>query len=128
MPNHPVVHLEIPARDTQAASKFYADVFGWELQTDETYNYVMFNAGSGPAGGFVTINDTPNEQNVQYKPGEVLIYLGSDDIDGDLAKVTAQGGTVLTPRTEIPHIGWFAVFTDLTGNKIGLFNGQPQQG
>ncbi len=27
------------------------------------------------------------------------------------------------PRTEIPHVGSYAVFTDPTGNRVGLFTG-----
>lgn len=128
MPNHPIAHLEIPAHDTQAASKFYADVFGWEMTTDPTYSYTQFNPGAGPGGGFVSIAGAPEAMNVQYKAGEVLVYLGSDDIDADLAKVTAHGGAVVLTRTEIPGIGAFAIFTDPTGNKLALFTAQPQQG
>ena len=29
MSNHPIVHIEIPAKDTGAAGKFYGDLFGW---------------------------------------------------------------------------------------------------
>ena len=123
MANHPIVHVEIPANDPKAASKFYADLFGWNIQVDDTFNYHMFQAEGGPGGGFV---DTSGEMG--YKPGEVLIYVGTDDVAASLAKAESLGATVVMPQTEIPNTGWFGIFTDPTGNRIGLFKWQNQQG
>jgi len=61
------------------------------------------------------------DTSLEYKIGEVLIYLDSDDIDATLATVEAHGGTTVVPRTEIAGHGWWAVFIDPSGNKIGLF-------
>lgn len=123
MSNHPIVHIEIPGNDTKAASKFYEDTFGWKIETDPNFDYHMFQAEGGPGGGFVK----PGENmGVSYKAGEVLIYIGTDDIDASLAKVTAHGGKVVLPKTEIPQTGWFAFFTDPTGNKIGLYTAMHQ--
>lgn len=61
-----------------------------------------------------------------YKAGEVLIYIGTDDIDASLAKITSLGGKTILPKTEIPQVGWWAVFADPTGNKIGLFTDMHQ--
>jgi predicted enzyme related to lactoylglutathione lyase len=33
----------------------------------------------------------------------------------------------VVPKTEIPGIGWFGVFTDPTGNKVGLYTAQSPQ-
>lgn len=121
MSNHSIVHIEIPAIDTGNASTFYADLFGWKIQVDQTFDYHMFQAEPGPAGGFVKVGEHP-----PYKPGEVLIYISTDDIDATLAKAESLGGKVLTPKTEIPHTGWFAFFSDPTGNRIGLYTGMGQ--
>jgi predicted enzyme related to lactoylglutathione lyase len=32
MSKHPIVHVEISARDLEAAGKFYADVFDWKVK------------------------------------------------------------------------------------------------
>src|SRR5690242_1337086 len=121
MPAHPIVHVEIPANDPRAASTFYADAFGWQIQVAPEFDYHMFQAEGGPAGGFVTVGSSTDGGAMAYQPGEVLIYLGSEDIDADLRKVERLGGTVVVPKTEIPQTGWFGVFTDPTGNKVGLF-------
>jgi predicted enzyme related to lactoylglutathione lyase len=117
MNSHPIVHLELSAQDPAAASKFYKDAFGWEIDAspiDEKYTYYQFKAEGGPAGGF-------NQVNNEYPAGQVIPYIVTDDIDASLAKVTAAGGKVVLPKSEIPHVGWFAHFADPTGNRIGLY-------
>ena len=121
MAAHPIVHIEIPANDTKGLAKFYADMFGWELQHDSNFDYWMFRADGGPGGGFVTTGDTDPSGHMEYKPDSLLVYVDSDDIDADLAKVESLGGKVVMPETEIPHTGWFGIFTDPTGNRVALF-------
>jgi predicted enzyme related to lactoylglutathione lyase len=125
MSKHPVVHIDIPASDPQAASKFYAEAFDWNIQTPPGYeDYPMFQSEGGPGGGFVRLGVM---QGIVDKPGDVLIYLNTDDIEASLAKVTALGGKVLQPKTEIPQVGWWAAFSDPSGNKIGLFTDTQHQ-
>ena len=38
-----------------------------------------------------------------------------------LEKIVANGGKVLAPKTEIPNIGWYAFFSDPTGNNMALY-------
>src|SRR5512143_884868 len=103
-----VVHVEIPAANVQAASKFYQELLGWKIQHDEAMNYSMWEAGDGSGGGFPEVSkDNP--------AGQVLVYIDSDDIDADLKKVAKLGGTVIRSKTEIPNIGWFGIFKDPTG-------------
>lgn len=120
MSSHPIVHIEIPASDPQSLSKFYASVFGWNLQFDESYNYLQFQSEGGPGGAFVNVNEVMPGQ-PPYKIGQPLIYIDADDIDATLTNVKAHGGKVLMPKTEIPHVGWFAIFVDPTGNTLALF-------
>jgi predicted enzyme related to lactoylglutathione lyase len=48
------------------------------------------------------------------------IYLGTDDIDGDLAKVRELGGEA-EDKQPIPSIGWFARCKDSEGNDFSLY-------
>jgi uncharacterized protein len=119
MSNHPIVHIEIPAKDTVAAGKFYGDLFDWKIESDEMYNYVQFQAEGGPGGGFVEVGQS--NAPVEYKTDSLLVYVSADDIDATLAKVESLGGKTLLSKTEIPQVGWWAVFSDPTGNRIGLY-------
>lgn len=126
MSKHPIVHIEIPGIDTKAAGKFYADAFGWKVETEASFDYTMFQAEGGPGGGFTKVG-AADAMGGSYKPGEVLIYIDTDDINASLASVEKHGGKTVLPKTEIPHVGWFAIFTDPTGNKIALFTTAQHQ-
>jgi len=118
MTGHPVVHIDIPANDTKGASQFYTNVFGWNIIHAPEFNYYMFQAEGGPGGGFV---NTDGHGSSDYKTGEVIVYINTDNIDASLAQIVEHGGKVLLPKTEIPQNGWFAFFADPEGNRLGLY-------
>ncbi len=119
MSAHPIVHVELPAEDTAATANFYKEALGWQLSHEPSFDYWMFSAEGGPGGGFVRAGATQGP--LRYETGKVLVYLGSEDIDADLARVEEHGGRTILPRTDIPGVGWFAVFADPSGNQLGLF-------
>lgn len=123
MSKHPIVHVEIPATDRQALADFYHNTFGWELNHSAQLDYLMFIGNGGPDGAFVS---NSGELWAGASTNSPVVYLGTDDVDGDLAKVTAAGGTVLVPKREIPNTGWMAIFRDPSGNHIGLFAAMSQ--
>ena len=109
-----IVHIEIPAADSVKAAQFYKALFGWKTTREETMDYTLWEPAEGPGGGFSPLDG-------QVKPGDVLIYVDSDDIESDLKQVVKLGGTALHPKTEIPGVGWFGIFKDPTGNTIALY-------
>lgn len=117
MAEHPIAHVDIPAQDPHAVSRFYADLFGWEVQPLPRMEYIRFASPNGVTGGFVGLGGP-----VQHHVGEMLVYVASEDIDADLRKAEQLGGKVLLAKTEIPRTGWFAVLEDPAGNRLGLFH------
>ena len=116
MSQHPIVHIEFSASDREAAGRFYSDAFGWQIQQMPEMNYATFEAKGGPGGGFNPVNE-------QNPAGSILVYIDSNDIETDLKKIESLGGSTIIPKTEIPQVGWFAIFADLTGNQLGLYTG-----
>ena len=116
---HPVVHIEFSTKDREASGKFYADLFGWHVEQMPEMNYAMFETHEGVGGGFNPVSDS-------NPAGTVTVYVGTDDIPGALAKAEALGGKILVKETEIPGMGWFAIFADPTGNPVGLFKAMAQ--
>jgi predicted enzyme related to lactoylglutathione lyase len=112
---HPIVHVEIPTTSNDDARRFYSALFGWNVQVYPEMDYAMFEAEGGPGGGF------PKVDNELVKPGGVLVYVGTDDIDASLSKAESLGGSTVVPKTEIPGVGWFGIFSDPTGNRIALY-------
>lgn len=121
MSSHPIVHVDIPAQDPAAAARFYEEALGWQLNHDPSFDYWMFNAAGGPSGGFVGVGPDAADPPLQNEIGKVLVYLGSEDIDADLARVEACGGRTILPRTDIGGFGWYAVFADPSGNHLGFY-------
>lgn len=114
MSKHPIVHVEISAHDLEVAAKFYEDLFGWKTEQMPEMNYATFEAEGGPGGGFNLVTE-------QAPAGTVLVYVHTDDIEASLAKAESLGGKTVVPKTEIPDVGWFGVFTDPTGNTLALY-------
>jgi predicted enzyme related to lactoylglutathione lyase len=114
MSKHGVVHIEISAENPQAASQFYAELFGWKMTIDERFDYHQFEPHDGPAGAFSPVSES-------NPAGTVILYVGTDDVDASLSKAESLGAMVVTPKMEIPEVGWMGIFTDPTGNPIGLF-------
>jgi predicted enzyme related to lactoylglutathione lyase len=114
MSKRSIVHIEFPAADRDALAKFYAEVFGWDFQhTTEPVPYTTFEGGN-VGGGYPDVDGN-------RKPGDVIVYLDSDDIDADLKKIERLGGKTLMPKDAVGTMGWLAIFADPTGNMVGLW-------
>jgi hypothetical protein len=114
-----ISHIEFPADDTARAGRFYNGLFGWELgEMPQFPDYLLFSMGTiERAGGAIGLRG-------QSVGDKVRLYVEVDAIDPVLAKVPGLGGKVITPRTEIPGQGWYAVVEDSEGSEIGLYEGQ----
>lgn len=113
MTKRPVVHVEFPVADREAAEKFYGELFGWKFSHYPAQQYSVFETGR-VSGAFNLTGDALSE------PGSPLIFVASDNIDADLERIEAHGGETFIPRTPIPGVGWYAIFIDPAGNQIGL--------
>jgi predicted enzyme related to lactoylglutathione lyase len=125
MADHSIVHVEFPATSPKEAADFYTELFGWkhEEYPGDPQSYWMFNSGNGTGGGY---NPVGSGGLFEVKPGEVLVYINTDDIDASLAKAESLGGKTITPKSPIPGMGWYGIFADPTGNKVGLYTSDTQ--
>jgi len=118
MTNHTIVHIELSAKDRKALSKFYSDVFGWEIQHADEMNYTTFKAGDGVGGGFNPVTE-------QNPAGTTTVYIQTDNVTESLNQVQKNGGAIIVPETEIPNMGKFGLFRDPQGNMVGLYKAYP---
>jgi predicted enzyme related to lactoylglutathione lyase len=121
MPN-PVVHFEIISRDAPAALAFYNDLFGWDVDADNEFNYgiVQKQGDEGIGGGIGGSFD--GEQSF------VTFYVQVDDLQGTLDRAEAMGGRTVMPPMEIPGAVTMAQFVDPEGHRIGLVKSAPPEG
>ena len=106
-----VIHVEVVGKDGAALQKFYSDVLGWNFDTNNPGGYGMERQGDLTAG-VGTSNDGG--------AGHVTFYIHSDDPQGVLDKVTASGGRVLMPLTEVAPETTVALFADPEGHVVGI--------
>ena len=114
--------FEVPAVDFQRAVKFYSNILGAEMHITrmgdaEMGFFPMDENDRNSVGGAVV-------SHAEMKPSTdgTLVYLnGGEDLTSILEKVEPAGGRVVVPKTQItPEIGYFAVFIDTEGNRLGL--------
>src|SRR5688572_30546611 len=117
-----ITHIEFPADDTARAQRFYSELFGWDFQTIPGFDdYFLFATGSiEQAGGAVGLRGESTGEKLR-------IYVTVDSLDETLPKVAGVGGKVITPKTEIPGQGWYAVVEDSEGSEIGLYENLPAE-
>lgn len=115
--------FEIPVTDMDRAIKFYETVLGIKLERHQMGPldmawFPMYPDAPNASGSLVKHPDF-------YKPSNdgVLIYFTafSGDVNNELGKVEAAGGTIMVPKKQIsPEYGYMGVFQDTEGNRIAL--------
>lgn len=114
MAEHKIVHWELMGRDGDKLAAFYGDLFGWSLAPSPGFDaYNMTDEEETGIGGAV---GQGNENMPQYQ----TIYVQVDSVDEHLGKAEGAGGTAVVPRTVIPGMVAFGLFTDPAGNLVGL--------
>jgi uncharacterized protein len=111
--------VEIPVMDFSKAVTFYQAILNVVIEEVDMGEVHM---GVLPSNG-ETVN-VALVKGAEYKPttSGTIIYLNAgDDLQPMLDKVKQNGGKIIIPKTEIsPEMGFFALFTDTEGNKLGL--------
>ena len=110
-----IIHFELPVEDAKRASKFYGDVFGWDVQGWEgDEGYWLVTTGSdepGIDGAFI---------DKKLVSGLVNI-IGVGSVDDALKRAEQAGATLVREKMAIPNIGFAAYIQDPEGNTVGLF-------
>ena len=113
---------ELMTSSPAQAADFYGSLFGWQFETmdmpDGQY-HVALNNGNKIAG----IMQLPKEA-----PAPVWgQYVTVTDIQATAQKISALGGNLLTPPTDIPGVGSFVVFQDPQGAVLSAIQYSSEQ-
>jgi uncharacterized protein len=115
--------FEIPVTDMSRALSFYRAVTGKAMSKEEF----------GPPGEEMAVFPVDSQETatgcLQLSPSSKpsqdgsLLYLNANPgIDAWIARVEKAGGKIVTPKTALPPgLGFFAVFIDCEGNRMGLY-------
>lgn len=112
-----MVHFELNAEDPLRAKSFYEKVFEWKIEkSDMPMDYWMITAGPEDEPG---ING--GLQKRENASDEIFNYIGVSSIEKSSKSIEENGGEILTPKSPIPGIGYYAFFKDTEGNRLGIF-------
>jgi len=101
----PIVYFEIAGPDGPKLKEFYSTTLGWTIDANSS---IAAASTGGLKGG------------IRQDPPEKVLYFGVPDINEALKKIEAAGGKTVVPRTVVPGVVTFALFTDPAGNRLGL--------
>jgi predicted enzyme related to lactoylglutathione lyase len=127
----PVVHFEMPYRDSGRMAKVYQSAFGWETKPlgEESGNYVLANTTEtndlGPKRSGV-INGGFFPKKADWPQQHPSVVIAVDDLPRAMKKVKEAGGKVLGEPMEIPNIGKYVSFDDTEGNRVSMLEPTPQ--
>lgn len=111
--------FEIPATDISRAINFYQNVLNVSIERMEFPGMEM---GLFPYEKQMVTGVIMKGEGYEPSASGITIYLnGGDNLQPILDKVENNGGKIIVPKT--PHAdesGYFAIFHDSEGNKIGL--------
>jgi hypothetical protein len=111
--------VEIPAADLARAKKFYQTILNITIDEME-----MAGTQMGVLPSDVNTVNVVLVKGDDYKPttdGALLYLNAGEDLQPMLNNIEQNGGQVIVPKTEIsPEMGFFALFIDSEGNRMGL--------
>ena len=108
-----VIHFEIVGRDQAALQRYYAQLFGWRINTDNPGGYGMTDPSQ--TGVVVGVGATPDGS-----AGHVTGYVRVGDIESTIARVTELGGSVVMPKFSPDGSAQLALVADPEGHILGL--------
>ena len=111
-----VIHFEMQADQPERAADFFKNVFGWKIEKwNGPEEYWLVRTGDDKEPG---INGAIMRRAEQFS--STCNTIGIPSIDEYIKKITANGGMVITPKSTIPGVGYYAYCKDTEGNTFGI--------
>ncbi|WP_227979137.1 VOC family protein [Nocardia spumae] len=110
--------------DPQAARDFYSSLLSWEIldSPPDAGGYLMAMRDGKPAAGIGP------KMGAAPMPSVWTTYLAADDADAIAAAITAAGGTIFFPPTDVMDVGRMCVAADPTGAVFGVWQAKAHTG
>lgn len=114
-----IASFQIPTHDLSRACAFYSKILSMNIEPME------FN-GNGMAlipGETMTGRLVKDERSLPSSDGTIIYLDGGHDLNEMLNLVEPAGGKTLIPKTQIaPNMGYYALFEDTEGNRMGILS------
>lgn len=114
---------ELYTRDTEAAAKFYAGLFGWSAHASgggDGAEYTEFRNGGRPTAGMMAIRPEWGEM-----PPNWSVYFAVADLEAALGRAAGLDAKTIVPPTEVAGVGRFAFLQDPQGAAVAVIQLVP---
>lgn len=118
----PVVHFEVIGKDGDRLRDYYAELFGWEIDTSNPMNYGTVDREANLSSDGIGIGGGVGQAPEGYD-GHVTFYVAVPDVEAALVKAESLGGSRTMGPVEVAAGVELAQFSDPEGHLIGLFKG-----
>ena len=127
-----IIWRDLLTNDPAASQKFYGELFGWEFESVGTASnlksntsYTLIRHNGRLIGGMIDTLALNNRDDIS----QWVVLMSVEDVDASVEAVTANGGTIITPPTDLQSRGRLAVIRDAEGALLGLLetrDGDPR--
>ena len=127
-----VIWRDLLTNDPAASQRFYSELFGWEFESiGEASNlrsnsaYTLIRHNGKLIGGMVDTLALNGRDDIS----QWVVLMAVEDLDARVATVTAGGGKVVAPPTDLQDRGRLALVRDAEGALLGLLqtrDGDPR--
>jgi len=111
-------HFAIHIDDMERAKAFYQSVFNWSYQSYGPADFLQIHTGAPGASAPIGTLQSRKYSVVPAQLNGFEVSICVEDIEQVQSAVEASGGTILMPKTEIPHVGSLIKFQDTEGNLV----------
>jgi predicted enzyme related to lactoylglutathione lyase len=118
----PVVHFEIIGNDAQKLQSYYAELFGWDIDSNNPMNYGIIQRDGNVTADGVGIGGGVGPGPEGY-PGHVTFYIEVPDVEAALAKAESLGGSRVMGPDQVMEGLEIGLFNDPEGHVIGVVKG-----
>ena len=123
IPGHPI-WVELYTSDPEAASRFYARLFGWTTEDagPDYGGYLTFQHAGGPVAGCMLNDATTGGVN------SWSVYLESNAVEDTVRMAEANGGQISIEPLQVGELGHMAFVTDPAGALVGIWQPGTMEG
>jgi uncharacterized protein len=115
----PVVHFEVIGKDAERLQRYYSELFGWEIDTNNPVNYgiVVREGNTNPDG--IGIGGGIGAGPEGYG-GHSTFYVEVPDVEAALAKAESLGGSRMMGPEAVMEGVEIGLFNDPEGHVVGV--------
>jgi predicted enzyme related to lactoylglutathione lyase len=127
-----IIWRDLLTNDPAASQRFYGELFDWTFESVGTASnlksdsaYTLIRHDGKLIGGMIDTLALNNRDDIS----QWVVLLSVEDIDASVKAVTASGGEIVTPATDLQDRGRLAVIRDAEGALLGLLetrDGDPR--